>query len=187
MRITNCLRLVALCVFVGSFQASCSTAEARPVPPAPKKAVIKEEFKGYGLTIKDAESDALTRACDWLAGHSNLGWTPTPDFLREKGMVRFGQPSEEDFEKSGLMQVVTMQLEVTADQAREIQKQARQDRMKSRQWISLLGLGGMVCLLAVVGAYLRLEEATKGYYTRLLRLAAIGLVVAIILGLCVAA
>jgi len=187
MRVSNCLRLVALCVLVGSFQASCSTAEAQLVPHGPKKPSINKEFKGYGQTTKDAEADALKTACDWLAEQSNLGWTPTPDFLREKGMVQFGQPSEENFEKSGPVQVVTMQLEVTADQAREIQKQARQDRMKSRQWISLLGLGGMVCLLAVVGAYLRLEEATKGYYTRLLRLAAIGLVVVIILGLCVAA
>jgi hypothetical protein len=45
----------------------------------------------------------------------------------------------------------------------------------------------MVCLLAVVGAYLRLEEATKGYYTRLLRLAAVVFVLVVIAGLCVIA
>ena len=187
MRITNSLRLIALCVLAGSFQASCSTAEAQLVQHAPKKPVISKEFKGYGLTPKDAETDALKSACEWLSEQSNLGWTPEADFLRAKGMVHFGQPAEENFEKSGHMQVVTMQLEVTSEQARDIQKQARQERMKSRQWVSLLGLGGMVCLLAVVGAYLRLEEATKGYYTRLLRLAAVVFVLVVIAGLCVIA
>jgi hypothetical protein len=187
MRITNSLRLAALCVLAGSFQASCSTAEAQLVQHGPKKLIVNKEFKGYGLTPKDAEQDALKSACEELSKPSNLGWAPEPEFLREKGMVRFGQPTEENFEKSGPMQVVTMHLEVTAEQARAIQKQAREERMKSRQWVSLLGLGGMVCLLAVAGAYLRLEEATKGYYTRLLRLAAVGIVLIVIVGLCVAA
>ena len=36
----------------------------------------------------------------------------------------------------------------------------------------------------MVGGYLRLEEATKGYYTRWLRLTAVGVVLAIVCGLC---
>jgi hypothetical protein len=83
------------------------------------------------------------------------------------------------------MKVVKMKLTITTEQARAIQKQAQQQRMKSRQWLSLLGLGGLVCLLGVVGGYLRLEEATKGYYTRRLRIAAISLFILIALGLCV--
>jgi hypothetical protein len=183
MSITNSLRLVALCVLAGSFQASCPTAEAQLVQHGTKKLIVNEKIEGYGPTQKDAEADALKRACEGLA--ENLGWAPTPEFLREKNMIHFGQPTEKDLEKSGHVYVVPMQLEVTSEQARDIQKQARQERMKSRQWVSLLGLGGMVCLLAVVGAYLRLEEATKGYYTRLLRLAAVAVVLLVIAGLCV--
>ena len=44
-------------------------------------------------------------------------------------------------------------------------------------------LGGVVCLLLVVGGYLRLEEATKGYYTRLLRLTAIAVLIGVGVGL----
>ena len=37
-------------------------------------------------------------------------------------------------------------------------------------------LAALVALLAAVACYLRLEDATKGYYTTLLRLAAVGFV-----------
>jgi hypothetical protein len=191
MRISTWLHLAALCFLAGSVPVLCSQATAHAAPPGPKDVVIKEEFQGIGLTPKDAEAHALERACDWLAANTNLGWTPTPEFLREKGMVRFvGEPSEQAFEvakgfaKDGKMKTVTMQLEITAGQAREIQKQAQHQRMKERQKLSLLVVLGMVCLLGVVGGYLRLEEATKGYYTRWLRLAAVGVLLVIVAGLC---
>lgn len=190
MRLAGWLRLIAVCVLVGSVQGSCSPASARPTPSGPKTPLIKEAFTGYGLTQKDAEAHALERACGWLAEHSaNLGWTPTPEFLREKGMVKFEEPTEEefkvakDFAEGGKMKVVKMQLEVTADQARDIQTQARQERMTSRHRLVACVLGGLICLLFVVGGYLRLEEATKGYYTRPLRLAAIGILILVILAL----
>jgi hypothetical protein len=191
MRLANSLRLLALCLVAGALQASSSPALAKSAPPGPKKVVINEEFQGYGLTPTDAQANALENACNWLAANSNLGWTPTPEFLREKGMVHFvGEPDEKesnvakDFAKDGKVKVVTMKLEITADQAREIQKQARQERMVSRHLLLARILGGVVCLLIVVGAYLRLEEATKGYYTRLLRLTAIAILIGIGAGLC---
>jgi hypothetical protein len=57
--------------------------------------------------------------------------------------------------------------------------------MVSRHLLLARVLGGVVCLLIVVGAYLRLEEATKGYYTRLLRLTAIGILIGVGAALCV--
>jgi hypothetical protein len=190
MRLAGWLRLAAVCLLVGTVQGTCSPASAQPAPRGPKTPLIKEEFKGYGLTQKDAEANALERACDWLSEHSaNLGWTPTPEFLREKGMVQFEEPIEEefkvakDFADGGKMKVVKMQLEVTSDQAREIQKHARQERMISRHRLTAYLLGGLVCVLLVITGYLRLEEATKGYFTHPLRLAAIGIVILIILAL----
>jgi hypothetical protein len=177
---------------VGGDSAWCSRVHARPAPPAPPKVLVKEEFQGYGITPKDAETRALEVACDWLATHADLGWTPTPEFLREKGMVSpVGEPTEKEFEfakgitKDGKMQVVTVRLEISAAQAHDIQKQAQQQRMKDRQKSALLVLLAVVCLLGVMGGYLRLEEATKGYYTRLLRIAAIGILLFIVAGLCV--
>jgi hypothetical protein len=191
MRISTWLHLAVLCFVVGSFSAS--PLVARPPVPKSNTPLIRKEFQGYGLTPKDAEANALECACEWLAVHANLRQPPTPDFLREKGMVHFvGEPNErefvvaKDFAKDGKMKVVTLQLEITAEQARDIHKQDTQLRMKDRQKLSLFTLIGAMGLLGVVGSYLRLEEATKGYYTRLLRLAAISALVVIVAGLCVA-
>jgi hypothetical protein len=186
MRIPGWLHLLTLCLLAGGFQASCSLAQAGPKPAEPKKFVINEEFTGYGQTIKEAEPDAVARACQWLEEHSGLGWSPDTDYLYKNKLVRFDEATDEKLELSGTMKVIKMHLEITADQARDMQKQAQQQRMKSRQGLSLLGLIGLVSLIGIVGGYLWLEEATKGYYTRLLRLAAIGLLIVIGLGLCIA-
>ncbi len=84
------------------------------------------DFKGFGPTQKDAEADALKSACEELSKPTNLGWTPEPDFLREKNMVRFGQPTEKDLEKSGHVYEVSMQLEVTP--SRPARSRSRRDR-----------------------------------------------------------
>lgn len=189
MRLANSLRLLALCLVAGILQVSSTPALAKSAPSGPKKVVIKEQFEGYGLTPKDAEANALERACESLAANPNLGWTPTPEFLREKKMVQFSEPTEKDSDiakQFGVrMKMVQMTLEITDDQARDIQKQARQERMVSHHLLMARVLGGVVCLLIVVGAYLRLEEATKGYYTRLLRLTALGILIGVGAALCV--
>jgi hypothetical protein len=198
MRISTWLRLVVVCLLGIGIQASCSQVSAQPKPPRreSKKPLVQQEFQGIGLTQRLAEADAVERACDWIGNQPDFGWQPSPDYLHEKGMIHLvGEPSEKEFEiakdvgnniaKDGKMTVVTMQLEITADQKRDMQKQAQHLRMKERHKHSLFGLLGAVALLSVVGGYLRLEEATKGYYTRLLRIAAVGVLVVIVAGLCV--
>jgi hypothetical protein len=215
MRLSPTLRLAALCLIAGSIVASGSPLFAQRHPPQPvkgpppakpvepKKPLIKKEFKGWGTNVSTAQSDALNQACKWLADESNLGWPSSEDlndeqkrdkvfeataeFLKQKNMVHFGEAEDTTTESTGPMKLVKMDLEITEPQARDIQKQAQQVRMKSRQGISLLVVIGVVCLLAVIGGYLRLEEATKGYYTRLLRVAAIGLVILVVLSLFVIA
>jgi hypothetical protein len=57
-----------------------------------------------------------------------------------------------------------------------VQRVAREHRVLERH--KLLGrvLAGLVIALVVIAGYLRLEEATRGYYTQMLRLAAVTLV-----------
>lgn len=183
MRHAHWLRLIVLGALISGTSAPTALAQIRP----PAKPVYTEKFTGYGLTVKDAEASALEQACDWLAKPERLGWAPTPEYLREKNMVRVTERGEQefkvaqDFAQGGRMQKVTMQLDVYAEQARDIQKQARQARIPMRHLLLARVLGGLVALLIVVGGYLRLEEATKGYCTRLLRIAAVGIVVLILL------
>src|SRR5207253_1873148 len=54
------------------------------------------------------------------------------------------------------------------------EKEVRQERAVKRQTSILRILGGLIAVLLVVAGYLRLEEATRGYYTAMLRVAAIG-------------
>ncbi|MHB1422214.1 MAG: hypothetical protein ACYC3I_03245 [Gemmataceae bacterium] len=187
MRITNWLRVFALGLIAGSLSASVSPLAARPPHPEPKTPLIQKEWTGYGRTAKQAEEDALRLGCEWLASEGGLAWTPDPEYLRLHKMVRFSAPEDKNFdEPMGAMKAIKMQLEVNTEQARDIQKQAQHQRMKERQKQSLLILIGVMCLVGVVGGYLRLEEATKGYCTRLLRIAAILVLIVIVAGLCVA-
>jgi hypothetical protein len=80
----------------------------------------------------------------------------------------------------GTMFRSAVRIEVTAfarqdfeNQQRVFEKSTRQHRAISRQKILAAVLGGFVALLMVVTLYLRMEDATKGYYTRLLRMAAV--------------
>jgi len=186
MRISTWLHLAALCLIAGSLSASQTPLAARPPVAEPNKPLISEEFTGYGTTELAAQKDALKFACTWLKQDSGLDWSPDPDYLVAHKMVRFDEPEDKEFKDLKVtMKVVQMLLEINADQKRDIQKLAQQQRMKERQKYSLLGLIGAAALIGVVGGYLRLEEATKGYYTRLLRIAAISVLVAIVAGLCV--
>ena len=190
MRISTWLRLLALCLAVGSLPASLFAA--RPPASEPKKAVFHKEFEGCGSNELAARKDALELACAWLKENSGLDWSPDPQYLQDHNMAQFGEPEDKQFEiakdltEDGKLKVVKMQLEITDAQARDMQKQAQQYRMKDRQKYSLLALVGAMGLLGVVGGYLRLEEATKGYYTRLLRIVAIVVLVVIFAGLFVA-
>lgn len=190
MRISTWFHLAALCLIAGSLSLSVSPLSARKNPPVPepKKPLIHEEFTGIGKTETAARNDALALACRWLEEHSGLAWTPDAQYLLEHALVRFDDVEDKEFEEPvGDMKVVEMELDITAKQAREIQKQAQHERMKERQKWSLLIVLGVVCLLGVVGGYLRLEEATKGYYTRWLRLAVVGALLVLVAGLCLMA
>jgi len=72
-------------------------------------------------------------------------------------------------------------------QERQFQQSVREYRATSRQKILAAVLGGLVALLLAVAGYLRLEDATKGYYTRLLRLAVVAFVALVAAGLWVMA
>jgi hypothetical protein len=191
-----CLSVVCLVAGLGAapVQARSPRAEAAGRP------VLRQEFVGYGTTARDAEQHALEQARDWLAEKGDLDWTPPPDYLRQKGMVRFSEPTEEDLkrtqnlpitrraaEEAGMKVIKMGLLTVTAGQKEEMQQVAREHRMKERQGLVARVLAGLVALLLVAGGYLRLEEATRGYYTTLLRGAA--LVVLALVGalLCVVA
>jgi len=68
-------------------------------------------------------------------------------------------------------------------QERQFQESLRQHRATHRQKILACVVAGLVALLLAVAGYLRLEDATKGYYTRLLRAAAVAFVALVAAGI----
>jgi hypothetical protein len=78
-----------------------------------------------------------------------------------------------------------VRVEITGRYLQEVQKLAREERMQQRHLLLARVLVGLVALLMVVAGYLRLEDATRGYYTTLLRVAAVGILVLAGLGLLV--
>ncbi len=70
-------------------------------------------------------------------------------------------------------------------QQKEIEHQQvlRLDRARVRQMVLVRMLAGVVAILIAVASYLRLEDATKGYYTTLLRVVAVAFVAAVVAGL----
>lgn len=201
MRPTLWLTLLACC-FVGFVLRAASTdLAARPpgpavangrngvarvdtiVYPTAQAAVFTTSAEGFGTTDELARKDALKIACDRVAGYladqyNETNYKPSPEFLQRLNIL---PPADDIAVTSGTvpnmpeMKAATVQVRVTDDSAKKLRDQARQERVTQRQHSAGLGLAGFVALLLVGAGYLRLEEATKGYYTGLLRLSALGL------------
>jgi len=85
---------------------------------------------------------------------------------------------------------VRLQVVVKCDDVKQLRKleQERQDALrpetvKQRQlWLGKILLG-LVAILTAISGYIRLEDATKGYYTRWLRLGMVGVLCAVGAGL----
>jgi hypothetical protein len=137
---------------------------------------------GYGKTANDAEQVALGKARTEVVGYLRehypaLHWTPSPDFLSQHRMIRLEGSAEEKTIQGEVVQVAHARAEITSQSLREIREFARVELKQQRQVLTAKGLGAVVALLVVFAAYLRLEDLTRGYYTRLLRLTALALLV----------
>jgi hypothetical protein len=152
---------------------------------APPRPIIEKEFDGYDDTDEGAEQAALRDVQEWVAKDLRLGWAPPAEYLRAKGMVRVGEPTTAENLKdlSRTVKRVHVTLLITRPQLEEMQDRGRQEVRQHRQAVLFRVLAGLVVLLLVLGGYLRLEEATRGYYTGLLRITAASLLLLVAAGL----
>ncbi len=81
------------------------------------------------------------------------------------------------------VEVSPKELEKIKDKEIEHQRALRLERARERQQILVRLLAGIVAVLIAVASYLRLEDATKGYYTTLLRVVAVAFVALVVAGL----
>jgi hypothetical protein len=179
-----------------------STSEARVRAPAaaPQGGAAAEQKEGsvqivdgYGRDADAARERAFENARDKVRKlltkrFGAAGWKPSDAQVSQEMLLRhqvvrlLGQP---EVEVGGGERPVKARVEVqlTGSYLQEILRQVREFRVHERHVLFAHILAGLVVLLAVVGGYLRLEEATRGYYTQLLRATALLLIAATALGL----
>jgi len=149
---------------------------------------------GYGKSAEDAREVALKKAQDKLEEYltqnfGRLDWSPVlgpRSRLEEWGVLREVTPPEPvELGPGEPAQRVQVRVEITGRYLQEVQKLAREERMQQRHLLLARVLAGLVALLVVVAGYLRLEDLTRGYYTTLLRVAAVGVLLLTGVGLLV--
>jgi hypothetical protein len=162
-----------------------------PKPPTPP--IFETKADGYGIKEEDATEDAIKDAChkvqEFLANKYGERFAPTEEELKSKQIV--GTPEFETADKLTLTQDAAKKpvikaivpVKLTAEQVKEFREEARKIRVGGRMKSTGLVLAGLIALLLVGGGYLRLEEATKGYYTTLLRVGAVTVLGILILSL----
>jgi hypothetical protein len=194
--------LGGLCLLAAALDAPAARAMGshyryppKPVPAgkqiAPPPVLFTCEEVGYGSTAKDAEQVGLEKVqglvAEYLAeSRPDLGWTPSATYLRQKGVARAdGEPEEKEMPNLGKVKVVKVSVKLTSSQLKDIEDAARTNRVHHRQGLALRGLGGVVALLLATLGCLRLEEATRGYFSRVFRGVAVVVVLVIAAGLLV--
>jgi hypothetical protein len=159
-------------------------------PPSPP--VFETKADGYGVKEEDATDNAIKDACRqvemFLARQYGETFTPTEDELKSKQIVGPAEfetantPVANDAAKTTMLRAI-VPVKLTAEQVKEFREEARKHRLGGRMKTAGVVLAGMIALLLVGGGYLRLEEATKGYYTTLLRVGAVTVLGILVLSL----
>jgi len=187
---------LSLAFFLGTLGVASAYPDPTPTLPPPPKArpaaqdsvshaakqspvVYETTVEGNGQTADFAQEIIRKNACEaleaWLQ-ERDIPFRPDYDYLRQHGMLDWPPKTEPWTSQSGdEYQRAKVKLTVTEDQLTELKQEGRKVRSSERQHWAVLGLAGAVAMLAVFGGYLRLESATKGYYTMLLRAAVLAL------------
>jgi hypothetical protein len=194
MRPCHYLALAAFCLLALGLRASTERARAQAPSfnaTAASRAIYPtwEPVEYYGETQKDAEEGALQEAAEKVAGyfHQNVAalsdWSPSAESLSNKRVISLLEGTEQVELQGKVSYKARVKVEFSSKSVGELVEEARGTRMHDRQLLLARLLAGAVALLLVMTGYLRLEDATRGYYTTLLRLAAVGVVVVVGAGL----
>jgi hypothetical protein len=191
----RCFTIPGFVLMLTSFGCAASTAPigAPAAHTATESSVRVWTEMGREPTQNEAEQQAQQNAHDAVIGYlherfPDLNWTPTKDEL-----VRFGVivvRSEETkpgawgnlngFEATAHVDVTDPKLRKMQEQIDEARKSALEPTVSWRHALVGRVLGSLVALFLVVFGYLRLEELTRGYYTLLLRLGAVGVMLTVV-------
>jgi hypothetical protein len=199
MRPIHLAGLLALAVVAAGLVAPSSTgADAirdnlRPAAREGKKSTWT--VQKWGESVEAAERLAMQQAhrevLDYLAGLDPVvEWRPSEEFVGRFLVKRRSRTFEPLEVKQGDI-IPNVRVDLEIDMEHEVAVEPRfgresvlqyilrkdvQQRVQQRQVLMTKVLAVLMSLCTAVFGYIKLEEATKGYYTNWLRLAAMGLV-----------
>jgi hypothetical protein len=170
----------------------------KPSPPVPTiRQSWTDTVEGQGPDREVAATIALLRAREALEAYlatqtPRIRHMPSEEFISShlvlKREAKELTESEDHLQKG--RNVLRLELQVTDKDYTdmlvldwEAYEKTKEARIQDRVFILCKIMAGLVASLGAVAGYLRLEEATKGYYTAWLRLAAIGFLGAVGAGL----
>jgi hypothetical protein len=193
-------RPVAKAAVVKGWQAAQDAMAAARAGKAPKGLVVP--ILGWGRSEFEAKEDAVNRATEFLADFLRhvkppLERTPPPGYVRDKlirGPAERREDQDQDIEKGAEtvhMQCWSVTLAVTPQAYADLVRFDRQVRFEreraGRMLVAVKVLAGVLALLAAIVVTIRVDEWTKGFYTRRVRLAVACILAAVVLGLLIIA
>jgi hypothetical protein len=172
-------------------KAPKATAAAVKAPStAPQGSVASTEVVKYCDTQQAARELAVDQARIWVGDFLSrqdppVDWRPDNEYVAKnlikdskEEVIQLGEEGKkEDFQQVTLtVEVSQKTLDDMRSHDREYHDLKRKEISGSRQVLLAKILAGLVAGLIALAAYLRLDEATKGYYKTWLRLGSLALV-----------
>lgn len=200
MNAPKCLALVMVALLawqVGTLGATETRKPRKKAAEAPAAVVPMPEVvvDGYGETPDKARDLALDRACKRVEQLlqeriGGAGWMPTREYLDPEFLALYkvlqprGEPESATIQGENLV-VARYTVQLTPQYLRKLADAAREQKVEERHLLFARVLAAILTLALVVAGYLRFDEWTRGYATRLLRLAAVIILAIVGLGLLV--
>jgi len=166
-------------------RAEAQETTGRTIGPAEKPPPIwKASIAGGAHTNREeAWDDALRTAsrkfADFLQQrYPDVAWTPSPEFIRKHMMKN---PKEETTKPetvsdSPVLYVVRLDVELNAENQKEVEKAVREFHVHDRMIFLGRCLGSLFLVLSGIATYIRADEWAKGYLTFPLRIVVVFLV-----------
>jgi hypothetical protein len=189
-------------------EAKGKSAKAAPAGDKEKKPDVGWEVRGWGRTQGEAERYALDKARALVEKHLReqdppVAWSPTVEYVR-KQLVRGDPRRREELDRNDVVigdervkalawsltvQVTPQDLEdMRVKEVEQRLRQAREERegrAAERLLLAIKVFVGLVVALLAVTCYVRIDDWTRGFYSRWLAAGAVGLVVAAVAFACV--
>lgn len=157
-------------------------------PARAEEPTISVHKIGLGPTVQDAENNALEQGREWVAEqlrsrYGQRSWSPSVAQLQRDNILRPVDSPIKELLSDGVYYKVVYAVTLTPAHWQKFEERIEHQRVEERHHLMVLVLIGIAVALGVLSVYLYLEESTKGYYTGLLRLGALAVVVLAVLGL----